>query len=369
MKDSQEILLKLIRISLWGEDAGVLSSVPEWNKVLRLAGQQTVLGLVADAMPHLPEQLRPDLKTSERLRAVALNICCSHSLLNRKLADLKSLLDSHDIHSVLFKGQGVALNYPNPLSRQCGDIDMYVGERGFEKALQILKPETDEKASDFRNMKHFNCEDEGVSLEIHRIAEIIPGRKRNRLFQEWTVRHLEGNDVHKAEIGGTAINLPPHQFNAIYIMNHAWHHFVSSGIGLRQLCDWSMFLHRHHSDIDHEILKNDLKMFGLTEAWQILAGVAVEFLGLPADECPLYSGKYRSRSEMMMDVIWNEGNFGFHSERRKPRPEGHFAGKFHSFSISTRRKFRIFRISPADVAQAWVGSFIKGMRNLFVRVK
>lgn len=369
MKNSQDTLLKLIRISLWGAEADVLSLPPDWSKVLRLARQQTLLGLVAEALPYLPNEFRPDLKTTEKLRSLAINICMTHSLLNRKLADLKTLLDVNGIDSVLFKGQGVALNYPNPLSRQCGDIDMYVGEKNFAKALVLLKPDTDESASDFRHLKHFDCEDEGVSLEIHRIAEIIPGRKRNRLFQEWTVRHLEGDEIYKAEIGGTVINLPPHQFNAVYIMNHAWHHFVSGGIGLRQLCDWTMFLHRYHKDIDQNVLKQDLKMFGLTDAWKILAGVAVDYLGLPAVECPLYSEEYASRAEMMMEVIWSEGNFGFHSEKSKPRPAGHFAGKFHSFSMSTRRKFRIFRLSPADVIQAWVRSFITGMRNLFVRVK
>ena len=291
-------------------------------------------------------------------------------MLNRKIADLKARLDSHDIPSVLFKGQGIALNYPNPLTRQCGDIDMYVGERNFEKTLRILKPDSDGKASNYKHIKHFNTKEDGVDIEIHRIAETIPGLRKNRLFQEWRVRHLEENELHTVKLGGIDINLPPHQFNALYIMNHAWHHFMNGGIGLRQLCDWTMFLHRHHADIDHMTLEKDLKAFGLTRAWQILAGVAVEYLGLPAEECPLYSGKFISKSSMMMDVIWNEGNFGFYSsDRKKLRPAGHFARKFHSFRTTSGRIRRVLSISPVDIIHSWISYSINGMRNVFVRAK
>ena len=370
MKTSQEILLKLIRISLWGPDNEVLASAPEWDKVLLLAKQQTVLGLVADSIPHLPEEFRPDPQTSSKLHARAISICRSHSLLNRKIADLKSTLDNHGIHSVLFKGQGVAMNYQNPMIRQCGDIDMYVGERNFEKTLEILKPSSNEKASDYKNQKHFNLLDNGVDIEIHRIAETVPGLRRNRLFQEWTLKHLEGKELHVVQIGGASVNLPPHQFNALYIMNHAWHHFVNGGIGLRQLCDWAMFLHRHHSDIDPDVLREDLNSFGLSRAWQILAGVAVEYLGLPAEECPLYTGKFSLKSSMMIDVIWSEGNFGFYSaDSKKLRPAGHFAGKLHSFTKNTRRIGRVLSISPADITLTWIFYFITGMRNVFVRIK
>ena len=370
MKDAQDILLKLIRISLWGQGNELLSSAPQWDKILILAKQQTVLGLVAEAIPSVPVQFRPDHHTMNRLRSIATSICRSHSLLNRKVADLKACLDAHNIRSVLFKGQGVAINYPNPLSRQCGDIDMYVGEKYFEKALGILLPDSTNSALKYRNLKHFNVEQDGVNLEIHRIAEILPGTRKDRLFQKWTVQHLEGNGIAKVEIGGVSVNLPPHQFNCLYIMNHAWHHFVAGGIGLRQLCDWTMFLHRHHKDIDPLVLKNDLKTFGLTRAWHIFAGVAVEYLGLPADECPLYSGELSSKSRLLLDVIWNEGNFGYHSkDRKKRRPAGHFAGKLHSFIIGSQRKVRIFTISPYDVFLSWLYFFIRGMTNVFVRVK
>lgn len=369
MEINHEILLSLVRCSLWGTEP-VYEHKPDWDRILSLADQQTLTGLVAEAVPRLPKEYQPEASQRLKLQSRVMKIYQSHALLNRKVAQTKQLMDAHGIHSVLFKGQGMALNYPNPLSRQCGDIDLYVGDRHFLDAMNILEPDETHDPSKYTHLKHFNTNSEGVEIEIHRIAEIIPGTARNRRFLNWTVSRLEGSDVRKEQIGGTEVNLPPVDFDAVYIMNHAWHHFMTGGIGLRQLCDWSIYLHRFHKQIDRDLLKENLKSFGLERAWQIFAGVAVRYLGLPAEECPLYTGAYDGKAAEVMEVIWSEGNFGKHSDYRKtPRPEGHFAGKLHSFKLNTSRIIRILSISPADVTYSWIYYFINGMRNVFVRLK
>lgn len=369
MTESQSFLLTLVRMALWGGQEPLPENKPNWQEVLFLAEKQTLFGLVAEAVPMLPEYLQPDPQSRMKLHTIAMRIIRSHSLLNRKVADIKTRMDSYGMHTVLFKGQGTALNYPNPQSRQCGDIDLYVGEENFARALKLLDPLSDKEAKDYRHLKHFNIEEDGVDIEIHRIAEILPGFKHDRLFQQWTKTNLSGPSVRKVEIGGASVNLPPADFDALYIMNHAWHHFMTGGIGLRQLCDWTMHLHRFHKDVDADVLRTNLQNFGLTRAWQIMSSVTVRYLGLPQNECPLYDGAYADKADKVLEVIWSEGNFGHHSsERKTPRPKGHFAGKLHSFRNNTARIIRIISISPVDVLYSWIYYFINGMRNVFHKV-
>lgn len=368
MTESQKFLLALVRMALWGREEPLAEYKPNWHEVLLLAEAQTLLGLVAQAVPMLPENLRPDPQSRIKLHSLAMKIICSHSLLDRKVADIKSRMDSYGMHTVLLKGQGTALNYPNPLSRQCGDIDMYVGEENFPQTLRLLNPSSDKDAKEYRHLKHFNIEEDGVDIEIHRIADIIPGFKRDRLFQQWTKANLEGESVRKVEIGGTSVNLPSADFDALYIMNHAWHHFMNGGVGLRQLCDWTMHLHRFHNELDVDALRSNLHDFGLARAWQILASVAVRYLGLPQNECPLYNDAYASKAEKVLDVIWSEGNFGHYSSAKKrPRPKGYFSGKLHSFRGKTSRITRIISISPVDVLYSWAFYSINGILNVFQR--
>ena len=369
MVESKKFLLALVRMALWGREESLPQFAPNWSEVLALAHKQTLVGLVADIIPILPDNLKPDAQMMMKIHTVAMRIIQSHSILNRKVADVKKRLDSYGMHSVLFKGQGTALNYPKPHARQCGDIDMYVGENNFAKALELLNPTSQKKAEDYKYVKHFNIEEDGVSIEIHRIAETLPVKKCNKLFQQWTVENLEGAFVRRENIGGAMVNLPPAEFDAIYIMNHAWHHFVNGGIGLRQLCDWTMHLHRFHNNIDKSTLQLNLQSFGLVRAWKILSCVAVRYLGLPVDECPLYDESYIREAEKVLDVIWQEGNFGHHSPAIKtPRPKGHFAGKLFSFKRNTSRIIRIISISPVDVIHSWIYYFINGLRNVFNRV-
>ena len=173
MKETRDFLLSLVRLALWRDSEILPETRPDWDEVLALAQKQTVVGLVADAVPLLPERLQPDSQTRMKIHAMAMRIISSHSLLNRKVADIKIRMDSYGMHTVLFKGQGIALNYPNPLSRQCGDIDMYVGERNFARALELLDPLSDKDAKEYRHLKHFNIVEDGVDIEIHRIDNLF----------------------------------------------------------------------------------------------------------------------------------------------------------------------------------------------------
>lgn len=368
MKDARDIFLALVRNALWGTPCE-LKERPDWPVLAGMARQQTLSGLIAETISGLPEDMQPDMKTKMQLHSVVTRIYQSHSMLNRRLAQVKTLLDDNGIRSVLFKGQGLALNYPNPLSRQCGDIDIYVGEKNFLKAMDLLEPGVPHDVRRFRHTKHFNVDSGGVHVELHRIAEILPGVMADRRFQEWTVNQLLESDLRSVEIGGVEVSLPPVDFDALYIINHAWHHFINGGIGLRQICDWSLYLHRFHDEIDAAQLKRNLKSFRLTRAWQVMGSIAVHKLGLPESECPLYTGEGDPYVEKVMDMIFNDGNFGYYSaEGRKPRPKGHLAGKFHSLKKQTRRIYNLLWISPAEVIHAWMWYVINGIRNITHKV-
>lgn len=366
MNDSRNLLLALIRSALWSCPVDGMDSIPDWTQVLRIAQKQTVSGLVAHAMKYVPESCRPDAANLRELQITAIRICQSHALLNRKLAEIKRYLDAHGIHSVLFKGQGVALNYPDPTIRQCGDIDLYVGERNFQRTLSLFNPGATE--GKFRFMKHFDFEDQGVHIEVHRIAEILPGRRINKMFQEWTVRNLEESELRREIIGGEMINLPPVNFDVIYIMNHIWHHFVIGGIGLRQICDWTMYLHKFHNVVDMEQLAKDLERFNLYIPWQIFSCIAVEYLGLPAAECPLYDGAFRKKSDKILEMIWSEGNFGKYGPNAlKYRPKGLLAGKLYSFRKNSARFRELISISPSYMVQSWFSYTFTGIINVLNR--
>lgn len=367
MQTASHNLLVLVRSALWGVPAEGLSPQVDWKKVFILAKQHTLVGLLAGAVQMLPEDSRPDKTILTNLQTYCMKNIQAHMLITRNLARVMELLRSADIEPVLFKGHGLALNYPDPLSRQCGDIDLYIGKKNYDKAVKCFISNFGLGGEhDSENVKHYHCSCNGVSVELHRIAEILPGVFRNRRYQKWTVENLAPSNFRLVDIEGVMVNLPPYNFDAVYVLNHAWHHFVNGGIGLRQLCDWTLYLHRFHSMLDYDKLKKDLKSFGLLRVWHIFAWIAVNRLGLQASECPLYEEKCGKAADKVLEIVLHDGNFGFYSERgSSKRPEGYSTGKIHSMLVTTKRYFRITHVYPTHILKAWVAYFCLGVYHYF----
>lgn len=361
MTSSRKILISLVRSALWGVPAEAVPADVDWGKVCRLAKQQTLVGLLADAVNMLPQEQKPDQQILSNLRAYVMKNLQAHMLISRKLSETVGILRSEGVDPVLFKGHGLALNYPDPMSRQCGDIDLYVGKSVYEKAVEICRRRFGESEHDSESLKHYHFDNHGITIELHRIAETIPGPLKDRRYQSWTVRNLEQSELRQVDVDGVNVKLPPYGFDAIYVMNHAWHHFVVGGIGLRQICDWTMYLHRFHDKLDSEKLEEDLKSFGLLKVWHMFAWVAINVFGLPADECPLYEGKYSRDAARMLDFIWSDGNFGRYTPGKGIRPEGYSSGKIHSMIVQTKRYFRIMSVYPSHILRSWLLYFWHGI--------
>lgn len=79
----------------------------------------------------------------------------------------------------------------------------------------------------------------------------------------------------------------------LYLFLHALKHFVHSGVGIRQLCDISLFAGRFGKDIDWQKVKREVTELG-SEKWyaDVLAvlrdrlALDAEAAGIPADHFP-----------------------------------------------------------------------------------
>lgn len=337
-----DIFFRLLRSGMYGtpipED--LLPDSIDWRFTLEFATKHTVTGLIIDSISRLPQRLRPTAPLSEKIDKFALRLIQSNILLDKAAAKLVNFLNSHGISGVLIKGQGVARSYyPTPQLRQCGDIDFYVGKKQFHRTVNVCREHlVHDKDAGNVDHKHFHFDIDGVNIEIHRIAAKVSTPIRSGRFQHWVEEQLERSDARRImAFGDTGITLPPYDFDAIFIFYHAWHHFMTGGIGLRQLCDWALIFHTHYDDIDIAELENNLRRFGMTTGWKLFAYIAVNYLGVSPDRMPLYDPSYAGKSEKVFDEILTDGNFGFYSKAyartpyyRDGRGVGHVMGKAHN---------------------------------------
>lgn len=357
MNRTEEQFFALLRAGLWNTpiENSLFPGVVDWKYLLTMATMQTVTGVVFDGISGLPPELQPPSDIMRKLYRTIIRIEQSHELLNERLTEIIPLLQSEGITPILLKGQGVARNYPNPLRRQCGDIDLYIGEKEYQRACDLLTQWGFVVDNDTESHKHYHFDWKGAHIEFHRIAERHYHPIRNRKFQRWTQYHLLGNNSRKWNLNQVEIGLPPVNFDALYIFNHIFHHFITSGIGLRQLCDWTLYLYVFGNQIDRDELHKDLKTLGLLHAWQVFGNIAVHYLGLPEDEFPFYSDKYRMASqEIILQYILKNGNFGQFNSNEENRPSGYLPSKLFSLKIRSRRARSLFSLIPVETSYYYV---------------
>ena len=356
MKQYEEVFFSVVRAALWKTPVVVPEGFDDWSKVLKLAKAQTLTGLVADVLlgnadirAQLPEQAVAKLKGAVR------NNMLMHNLLNNTLILVVSKLRENGVESVLLKGQGIARNYPVPELRQCGDIDLYVGEENYEKAYEILEPiasELEDK-SVLKVGKHFHFKVGMVTVEIHRYAITDAYENKNRILQAYAAEGLSQN-LRTFDFAGTPVNTAADNFNAFYIFYHLWHHFMAGGVGLRQLCDWMMFLHAHKETISVEYLNGIVTEMGVKQAWQKLGCLLVDYLGMPVDKFPLYDARAGKKVDRVMNHILVEGNFGFDAAMGRKRTNHYFYEKWLSLKCYLTRYTSLCFIFPAlTIRELW----------------
>ena len=182
-----------------------------------------------------------------------------------------------------------------------------------------------------------------MHVENHRLVNRknnpLANRRFVRLVREWYPQGAE------RRIG---MPTPPPTFNALYIFLHAFEHFLNSGIGLRQLCDWCCLLRTRRADIDADRLIRNLRRLGLLRAARAFGYVCVSRLGLTPECLPFDTAGCRRLGEDLVDEIFATGNFGKHDRRITPRPKGYWRGKWHTFCRATRRVARLYGYAPVE---------------------
>ncbi len=360
-------LASLVKYSLWNIpiDRRLYIDFPvDWDAIGRMAMEQTVGILVTEAALSLPEDLLPPKEWIRNAYSINERNRRTHKLLDWSVAEVVSKLKAEGIETVLLKGQAYARAYPSPSLRQCGDIDIYVGNENYYSAYKVVNGlGWDDEEKFMPEAKHYGCNLNGVRIELHRIAGILPTQKANRKFQEWSQQQLFlKNSI--IEIGGEKISIPSPIFTVIFVFMHMYLHFLNGGIGLRQICDWTMLLHAHHKEIDTEELEKLLKDFRLLRGWKLFSPIAVNYVGLSEEECPLYSNNYPKQSFKILSFILKEGNFGRASQDKSKRPDGYLAGKIYSFCRNSSRMKSKVTIDPHTILLSYSSYIFRGLKRV-----
>ena len=356
MERHEEVFFSLLRNALWGSPVEIPEGFVQWAGVARTAKVQSVLGQVGDAMHadiRIAAAMPAELKT--RMKTFIMANMMTHGKLNNVLVKVVNELSAAGIPSVLLKGQGLAQYYPKPELRQCGDIDLYVGLGDYYSSYDRLRPlatEIDDRKS-LEVGKHYDFFVGSVSVEVHRYSDRYPTKRLDEIYQEVSRRGLSENLVPVGFLG-CQVQTPSDEYNAFYIFSHLFHHFLTSGLGTRQLCDWMLFLRERGSHIDMDSLKKTLVSLDMLGPWQDFGCVLVKYLGMPQELFPFYDQSREKNAPKIMRRILDEGNFGKERDVYKKRGKNYLINKTRAMLAHIGRTFGLLFLFPRhSFRQIW----------------
>lgn len=324
MTRQQETYLALLRAALWGGNELTSERVKEKivrdesrkeltdervNEVIRLAAFQGTGPLVFDQLLKLKDVEIPDALRMQMKQQCMMSMMQQNTMMPI-LSQAWIALTKADIHPVLLKGLALAQYYPQPHLRQWGDIDLYVGQKQYHQACKVLDatfPDADHPAEDDEDRKHYNYVFPNALLEMHRISMEFAHPKERRYYEQLEEMYLT-KDGPKFELEGLTITTPEESFNVFFTFLHAWHHFIETGMNMKQLCDVAVLLHAKRDVIDRERLKEMLTKLHLMEVWQMIMYIIVQHLGLSQEETPFYSEQCKNCAELFFSRVLLEGS-------------------------------------------------------------
>ena len=371
MTENEKFFFSLLRSGLWDVPVDYVPEEPvDWKEIYWISVRQTVVPLVADGIGHYygskPEGAVQQAFVSQVIRTELRNL-----KMDECVSELFGLFAGNGIKAWLVKGQGVARTYLDPQHRQPGDIDLLFEVDDYRRARELLEPSCYDIQPEGKENLHLAMKKGGFEIELHGTIKTVTDKTLDKRVTIWyeTVKSLPSPEW---ECGDTHIVLPPYNFDALFIFLHFFHHYLSGGLGLRQICDWVRYLHRFNGNIDKARLESDVEALHVKEGWQGFAALAVKHLGCDRSIIPFYSDSCSTKAEKIISHVMAGGNFGKYGDSRY-RNEPYFVRKAHSLMIRIRAFHAQFLIFPKDASINFLGFLRVGfgtfVKNLFQRRK
>lgn len=335
----------------------------EWQQLLTLADRHEVLSLLENVRKQdrfSKEQWQTvQSKTAKTvLKAIQLQV------LNARLT---ALLEKEGIKAVTLKGCTIARFYPVPEFRKTTDVDLFVADQEEAKrALQILEANGFHPSEGWHANHHviLNSEKKEV-VELHTTwADDFKERHLNQSLEK--LQKESGQHCQRIDFQGLKVYAYEIPWQGFYLLIHMLQHFVGSGFGLRNLCDWVVLWENCDDAKEREDFWKMACESGTAEFAKAVTAICVNYLGLSKEKSPV-PAENPVEKEVMEDLlrdILDAGEFGYSEAERMVGMDGDswtaYVREFHhQMHINFPKAGKNIFLWPV----LWIATLVRFLRN------
>lgn len=354
----EKTLLEILRREVTGEEGTekMELSVAGLKAVMRLAREHTVTGLVANAAMRnriviAGRGAEGRGETVMRLMQQTMAHRQTMQRFENAMGRFARLMKENGIAYVVFKGLAVARLYPEPFVRTMGDVDFYVPQRDFLRAVDVIERglhvEMDKEEVD----KHYSFDWQGIRFEMHYQIETFGNRRHqrrfNRMIDEAMAEHTDSFKVCDSDGNETEVCVLPPTEDLIVVFKHWFNHLLVEGVGLRQTLDMAVLLNAYRDKMNVGRLMTALDGIGYMKAFRAMLAMMKQYFGMDWTDSFFVSDRRDERyAGKLMATVMESGNFGRKAYRN------HTEGKKKSMETATRALrhcVTFLRLAPKDI--------------------
>ncbi len=299
-KELSAIFLTLVRIGIGHDEQAELRGI-DWQAIQALAERQGLLPIVVDGIEPLPDTVRPPKTALLQWIGEALQMEQQYAVQRKTAVDMARLFHDNGIRTYVLKGEVVAECYPKPEHRISADFDCLllpeVGEDDvWEKGNQLIENAGYKVGRGFYKNSSFDLP--GLMVENHRFMVPFRGNKTLRRLEKYlqsemrSHKHLPSDFFHQ-----TSLCRPPVMVSALFLIEHAYSHFLHEGLNWRHVLDWVMFSEKHREEIDWDLLSAFIDEYGFSKFYIAYVRMGQYLMGDLSD-----NDLTRSEKRMLADI-------------------------------------------------------------------
>ena len=254
METTVNVFLSILKAALRGQRAELDREIPadEWEKLLKLASIHNVLPMFYEAVYASRSLQQANLPFLPAVKRQVRQQVMMQTLRTEEFLALNRSLQEAGIRPLVVKGIICRNLYPQPDYRQSGDEDVLIPEEQFDACHQALLDfgmYTTQAEDEWSAAYEVSYRKAGSSLYIELHKRLFPLESdaygdMNRFF-EGVFRRAIPETIQ----GNTVYTLAPGD-HLLYLICHAFKHFLHSGFGIRQVCDIVLYANAYGSEID-----------------------------------------------------------------------------------------------------------------------
>ena len=261
-------------------------TLKQWQELYHLASIHDVIPLFVHTV-YSSESLKSYPKLKAAMIARAKTVTIHQAQKSASFITLYQQMKENNLQPAVLKGILCRQLYPEPEQRPSSDEDLLIPPAQImdyhqfllSPGFSLVNPDADLETSDEISYENKNTH---LYIEVHKY--LFPPDSSafgdlNSLFD------LSEKTLSEPIYDVPVLTLSP-TMHLLYMICHAYKHFLYSGIGIRQICDICMFTKAYGSEINWNRILSSSKAFRIDLFMKTILYICIKYLGLDRLKLP-----------------------------------------------------------------------------------